>query len=97
MKTSAPKCSSCGGRTHWADEAWVCFQCGDEWYPDHGPQFASPWGPDTPSETPIEALKSMIGSWITGKEKRSVALATLGEVEAELAAALARLDEQKQT
>jgi hypothetical protein len=28
-------CSSCGGPADWADEAWVCEDCGDEWYPDH--------------------------------------------------------------
>jgi hypothetical protein len=55
-KSSAPKCSSCGGRTHWADDAWVCFRCGDEWYPDHGPQFAPPGSDDELEEIINAAL-----------------------------------------
>lgn len=36
------ECSSCAGKCRWVDDAWVCQKCGDEWYPDHGPQFAAP-------------------------------------------------------
>lgn len=34
------ECSSCLGRCLWAEDAWVCVRCGDEWYPDHGGQYA---------------------------------------------------------
>jgi len=36
-RTDAPwrVCPSCGGRAPWADDAYVCTSCGDEWYPDH--------------------------------------------------------------
>ena len=37
-----PKCTTCGGKTIWAEDAWTCTKCGDEWYSDHGPQFAPP-------------------------------------------------------
>ena len=36
------QCGRCGGRCHWVDDAWVCRACGDEWYPDHGPEYAAP-------------------------------------------------------
>jgi hypothetical protein len=26
-------CASCGSLCAWADDAWVCEACGDEWYP----------------------------------------------------------------
>lgn len=36
-------CASCGARCLWHDEAWVCDDCGDEWYPDHDPvEYADP-------------------------------------------------------
>lgn len=40
VSSSAPKCASCGGACQAADDAWVCTKCGDEWYPDHGPEYA---------------------------------------------------------
>lgn len=27
-------CSSCLGVCRWVDDAWVCQECGDEWYPE---------------------------------------------------------------
>jgi hypothetical protein len=36
------RCSSCFGICHWHDEAWVCRDCGDEWYPYHGARYAAP-------------------------------------------------------
>ena len=38
----SPRCSTCLGECHWVEGAWVCWECGDEWYPDHGPEFAAP-------------------------------------------------------
>lgn len=35
-------CSTCGGRCYWSDDSWVCGDCGDEWYPDHGEEYAAP-------------------------------------------------------
>jgi len=35
-------CASCLGDCYWHDEAWVCDSCGDEWYPDHGSEYAAP-------------------------------------------------------
>ncbi len=40
--TKPPLCSSCLGVCRWAEDAWVCTVCGDEWYPDHHPRFAPP-------------------------------------------------------
>jgi hypothetical protein len=37
-----PRCATCGDRCTWADDAWVCCGCGDEWYPDHGRAYAHP-------------------------------------------------------
>lgn len=34
------RCASCNGLCDWHDEAWVCRRCGDEWYPDHGDNYA---------------------------------------------------------
>lgn len=42
---TTPRCGSCRGLTRWADDAWVCVDavdCGAEWYPEHGPQYAAP-------------------------------------------------------
>lgn len=41
-QSSFRKCSSCGGQCMWADDAWVCRRCGDEWYPEHDPMYAEP-------------------------------------------------------
>jgi hypothetical protein len=41
-----PRCSTCGGRCLWADDAWTCTRCGDEWDRDHDPiNFADPGEP----------------------------------------------------
>lgn len=42
-----PKCSVCGTKCMWVEDAWVCTRksCGSEWYPDHGPEYAPPWEP----------------------------------------------------
>lgn len=29
------RCPGCDGEAPWADDAWVCRSCGDEWYPEH--------------------------------------------------------------
>lgn len=42
---------TCGGVTYWHDEAWVCDQCGDEFYPDPDfPLYDPPGGPYRPEE-----------------------------------------------
>jgi hypothetical protein len=38
------KCSSCGGRCHWCEDAWVCDECGDEWYREHDRRYEAPGG-----------------------------------------------------
>jgi hypothetical protein len=43
------RCSSCYGICHWHDIAWVCRDCGDEWWPEHGKRF------DAPGSLPGEA------------------------------------------
>jgi hypothetical protein len=43
------RCSSCYGNCHWHDIAWVCRDCGDEWWPEHGKRF------DAPGSLPGEA------------------------------------------
>lgn len=44
MKITRP-CLGCGGKRtcRWSIDAWVCSACGDEWYPDHGPEYADPF------------------------------------------------------
>src|SRR4051794_35849472 len=42
MRRPWRRCSACWGVCHWHDEAWVCDDCGSEWYPEHGQQFAAP-------------------------------------------------------
>lgn len=37
------RCSSCGGKCVWADDAWTCLSCGDEWVEDHDLRYAPPW------------------------------------------------------
>jgi hypothetical protein len=37
----APECPSCGSLCNWADDAWICTGCADEWHPEHGPEFAA--------------------------------------------------------
>lgn len=37
-----PHCASCGGETLWTEDHWVCQSCGDEWNPDHGPEYRPP-------------------------------------------------------
>lgn len=32
-------CTTCRGLCLWAEDAWVCGSCGDEWYPDHDPRY----------------------------------------------------------
>lgn len=56
-------CSSCGGKRtcRWADEAWVCFRCGDEWYPDHGDEYAPPYSASAVSSKPTSASNVPIG------------------------------------
>lgn len=34
-----PRCAACDGSCTWADDAWVCDDCGSEWYPSHGPEY----------------------------------------------------------
>lgn len=36
------RCSACRGVCHWHDEAWVCADCGAEWYADHDSRFKAP-------------------------------------------------------
>jgi len=36
---NVPRCATCGGACQAAEDAWVCTRCGDEWYPDHGPEY----------------------------------------------------------
>jgi hypothetical protein len=35
-----PRCGACGAACRWVEDAWVCTSCGDEWYPDHGSEYA---------------------------------------------------------
>jgi hypothetical protein len=42
--TTERPCSSCRGVCWWADDAWVCNDCGDEWQPEHGQKFRPPVG-----------------------------------------------------
>lgn len=56
------QCSSCGHDScYWEGEAWTCDRCGDEWYEDHGREYAAPtddncsqsgayWSDPTPNE-----------------------------------------------
>lgn len=36
------RCSSCGGVCRWAETAWTCTDCGDEWTSDHDVRYAAP-------------------------------------------------------
>ena len=47
MAADTRKCASCGGRCYWADTAWTCRHCGDEWDEAHGLEYAAPgdWTP----------------------------------------------------
>lgn len=47
-KEPKAKCSSCGGTCLWVDDSWVCKRCGDEWSPEHGPEYAIPGTPPEP-------------------------------------------------
>lgn len=49
------RCSSCGGRCLWAEDAWTCTACGDEWDEDHNLRYAPPWSDD--DQTRIAQLR----------------------------------------
>lgn len=37
------RCATCRGVCHWHDDAWVCDDCGDEYYEhDRASQWTSP-------------------------------------------------------
>lgn len=38
----APPCTTCGAVTNWAEDAWTCTKCGDEWHADHGALYRDP-------------------------------------------------------
>lgn len=40
--SASRECAGCGGQCYWADDAWVCNDCGDEWYPQHGTVYNPP-------------------------------------------------------
>lgn len=43
MVNDDPRCSTCGARCRWAEDAWTCTGCGDEWDGDHDPiNYADP-------------------------------------------------------
>lgn len=44
VKCLSVRCAVCNGLCFWSEDAWVCTKCGDEWYPDHGPEYAAPGG-----------------------------------------------------
>jgi hypothetical protein len=60
------RCSFCFGICHWHDEAWVCRDCGDEWYPDHGARFAAPVDVEQGKPMLAEALDEDDGSLMMG-------------------------------
>ena len=53
-----PKCASCHGSCRWSDDAWVCRKCGDEWYPDHGAEYAPPGATAVDAEAIREAWRA---------------------------------------
>ena len=53
------RCSSCWGICHWHDEAWVCDECGDEWYPDHDPKRYG--APGDTKEKRVKKTKAVAG------------------------------------
>lgn len=34
------RCSACRGVCRWAEDWWVCEDCGSEWNEDYGPEYA---------------------------------------------------------
>jgi len=49
------RCSVCGGRCYWSEDAWTCSACGSEWNEDHSLNFAPPWSDE--DEERVAALR----------------------------------------
>lgn len=77
MRAHVRKCTTCGGRCLWADDAWVCSRCGDEWYPDHGEMYAPP--------EPVKTAHDLAADWTWMDDHEAFRIGS-GKVEWEQAA-----------